>query len=68
MECLKGLSNDSIETIIIGVQEHRPLWDKGMRDYRDAEAKETHWGRIAEMAVLPGRLRWIVPCVFGDVS
>ena len=62
MECLKGLSNDFIETIIVGVQEHRALWDKGMKDYRDSELKDTFWVQIAEMVSLPGRPRPIT-CV-----
>ena len=44
MECLKGLSNDIIETIIIGVQERRPLWDKGMKDYIGMRRRKKHTG------------------------
>ena len=61
MDVLKGLPNDCVELLIVSVQEHRALWDKASKAYKDMQGKDVVWGRIAEIVELPGRfLAWFM--------
>ena len=35
MDAMKGLSSETLEAIILQVQEYRLLWDKAQGNYKD---------------------------------
>lgn len=51
---MKGLSSETIEAIILEVQDYRCLWDKAQADYKDHDLKEVTWNNIGKSVELSG--------------
>ena len=54
MDAMKGLSSETLEAIILQVQEYRLLWDKAQGDYKDHDLKEVTWNKIGQSVYLSG--------------
>ena len=54
MDAMKGLSSETLEAIILQVQEYRLLWDKAQGDDKDHDLKEVTWNKIGQSVDLSG--------------
>ena len=55
---MKGLSSETLEAIILQVQEYRLLWDKAQGDYKDHDLKEVTWNKIGKPRVYTSSVAW----------
>ena len=66
MDAMKGLSSETLEAIILQVQEYRLLWDKAQGDYKDHDLKEVTWNKIGQSVDLSGLCQiicsYMAPC------
>ncbi len=47
MDAMKGLSSDTIEKIILEIEDNTFLWDKAQKNYKDQALEEVTWSRIS---------------------
>ena len=53
MEAMKGLSSETIETIIFKYKT-TDLWDKDQSEYKDHDLNDVTWNNIEKSVELPG--------------